>query len=272
MAHSTTATAIQLPLPTLQNHAAFSKSSVRKSPLASPIEISQQLQRVDALHQQLKTEAARAQEFLLKLRRGEYETQAQAKLQSSGATSHQQHQHSAHESLQRGIGPSAHGKGLDDDDDDDNNNNIHTASSVTDDSQCQCSCQHHSPSSPSSDFKSRRQASNQSGSLPFQGRVDEREVRDLEKRVRGLEGRVRGFEGLPPDREMALLEVERLRRELESLAKRREGLFEGLGSDLLESAGFKRGAKAPVAVQGTAKRSGGGRTSMNGKSMAAGKK
>lgn len=56
-------------------------------------------------------------------------------------------------------------------------------------------------------------------------KVDEREVRDLEKRVRGLEGRVRGFEGLPPDREMALLEVERLRRELEGLAKRREGLF-----------------------------------------------
>lgn len=59
-------------------------------------------------------------------------------------------------------------------------------------------------------------------------RVEERELRDLEARVRGLEGRVRGFEGLPPDKEMALLEVERMRRELEGLVRKRDGMFEGL--------------------------------------------
>lgn len=56
----------------------------------------------------------------------------------------------------------------------------------------------------------------------------EKELRDLEKRVRGLEGRVRGFEGLPPDKDLALLEVERMRRELEGLVRKRDGLFEGL--------------------------------------------
>ena len=59
-------------------------------------------------------------------------------------------------------------------------------------------------------------------------KVEERELRDLEARVRGLEGRVRGFEGLPPDKEMALLEVERMRRELEGLVRKRDGMFEGL--------------------------------------------
>lgn len=59
-------------------------------------------------------------------------------------------------------------------------------------------------------------------------KVEERELRDLEARVRGLEGRVRGFEGLPPDKEMALLEVERMRRELEGLVRKRDGIFEGL--------------------------------------------
>jgi HAUS augmin-like complex subunit 1 len=59
-------------------------------------------------------------------------------------------------------------------------------------------------------------------------KVEERELRDLEARVRGLEGRVRGFEGLPPDKEMALLEVERMRRELEELVRKRDGMFEGL--------------------------------------------
>lgn len=59
-------------------------------------------------------------------------------------------------------------------------------------------------------------------------KVEERELRDLEARVRGLEGRVKGFEGLPPDKEMALLEVERMRRELEGLVRKRDGMFEGL--------------------------------------------
>lgn len=51
---------------------------------------------------------------------------------------------------------------------------------------------------------------------------------------------MRGFEGMPPDREMALLEVERLRRELEGLARRREGLFEGLGGDRAEGKAGKQ--------------------------------
>ena len=59
-------------------------------------------------------------------------------------------------------------------------------------------------------------------------RVEERELRDLEARVRGLEGRGRGFEGLPPDKEMALLEVERMRKELEGLVRKRDCMFEGL--------------------------------------------
>lgn len=59
-------------------------------------------------------------------------------------------------------------------------------------------------------------------------KAEEREIRDLEARVSGLEGRVRGFEGLPPDKEMALLEVEKMRKELEALARRRDAMFEGL--------------------------------------------
>ncbi|KAL9053874.1 MAG: hypothetical protein Q9206_003766 [Seirophora lacunosa] len=58
-------------------------------------------------------------------------------------------------------------------------------------------------------------------------KAEEREIRDLEARVSGLEGRVRGFEGLPPDKEMALMEVEKMRKELEALARRRD-MFEGL--------------------------------------------
>ncbi|KAL8909058.1 MAG: hypothetical protein Q9207_000392 [Kuettlingeria erythrocarpa] len=59
-------------------------------------------------------------------------------------------------------------------------------------------------------------------------KAEEREIRDLEARVSGLEGRVRGFEGLPPDKDMALMEVEEMRQELEALAKRRDAMFEGL--------------------------------------------
>ncbi|KAL8828771.1 MAG: hypothetical protein Q9170_006452 [Blastenia crenularia] len=59
-------------------------------------------------------------------------------------------------------------------------------------------------------------------------KAEEREIRDLEARVSGLEGRVRGFEGLPPDKEMALMEVEKMRKELEALARRRDAMFEGL--------------------------------------------
>ncbi|KAI4244893.1 MAG: hypothetical protein L6R40_002799 [Gallowayella cf. fulva] len=61
-----------------------------------------------------------------------------------------------------------------------------------------------------------------------QMKAEEREIRELEARVSGLEGKVRGFEGLPPDRELALTEVEKMRKELVILARRRDEMFEGL--------------------------------------------
>ena len=185
--------------------------------LSSSLEISQQLQRVDVLHQQLKAEAQRAQEFLAKLRRGELEAQTQAQLQL------EQRQRDREEADRRRLS------------DDKDATQGH--------SMCTCSCSHDPPPPPFSSTSADEDVAhnnrnsftaNKDLSMPplnLPTRVDEREVRDLEKRVRGLEGRVRGFEGLPPDREMALLEVERLRRELEGLARRREGLFEGLGCD-----------------------------------------
>lgn len=163
-------------------------------PLAPPTtpNFSAQLQRVDTLHQQLKTEQARAQEFLAKLRRGE-EIQAQP--------------------------PQAQTAPI---------NGDHVAPEPV----CCCQHHQSKPLTEkekklAGEYRKARLAAPNLPALPTH--VDEREVRDLEKRVKGLEGRVRGFEGLPPDREMALLEVERLRRELEGLARRREGLFAGLG-------------------------------------------
>ena len=173
-------------------------------------EITAQLQRVETLHQQLKTEHARAQEFLAKLRRGE-EIQAQA-LQSQALPQSVQPQPIAGQQRSKPA----------------------TVNGVHSGHETMCCCQHHQ-SKPLSDKEKKmaeeyRMARLGTPSLPpLPTHVDEREVRDLEKRVRGLEGRVRGFEGLPPDREMALLEVERLRKELEGLARRREGLFAGLG-------------------------------------------
>ncbi|KAL8902211.1 MAG: hypothetical protein Q9192_000086 [Flavoplaca navasiana] len=59
-------------------------------------------------------------------------------------------------------------------------------------------------------------------------KAEEREIRELEARVSGLEGKVRGLEGLPPDRELALTEVENMRKELVVLARRRDEMFDGL--------------------------------------------
>ncbi|CAD6571704.1 MAG: hypothetical protein ASARMPREDX12_004658 [Alectoria sarmentosa] len=178
--------------------------------IPSTPEFTAQLQRVETLHQQLKTEHARAQEFLAKLRRGE-EIQAQA-LQPQAPLQSVQSQPIG--SQQRSKPAAVNG--------------AHS------DQEKMCCCRHHQSKPLTEKEKKmaeeyRKARLGQPNLPPLPMHVDEREVRDLEKRVRGLEGRVRGFEGLPPDREMALLEVERLRRELEGLARRREGLFAGLG-------------------------------------------
>ena len=186
------------------------------SPMALPLtlpstpEFTAQLQRVETLHQQLKIEHARAQEFLAKLRRGE-EIQAQV------SQSHT----SPHSVQTQPIGGQQRPKPA-------SVNGVHSGQ------ETMCCCQHHQ-SKPLTEKEKKMADEYKKARLgapslpPLPTHVDEREVRDLEKRVRGLEGRVRGFEGLPPDREIALLEVERLRRELEGLARRREGLFAGLG-------------------------------------------
>ena len=57
---------------------------------------------------------------------------------------------------------------------------------------------------------------------------EERELRNLEKKVRGLEGRVKGFEEMPPDKEKALLEVEKMKRQLDGLMSKRNRLFKDL--------------------------------------------
>ena len=183
------------------------------APMALPLtppttpEFSAQLQRVDTLHQQLKTEAARAQDFLAKLKRGE-EIQSQTQTQAKAVEDDAPPPVPSHSEKDVRNGKSSGKEGM-------------------------CCCQHHQ-SKPltekdkklAEEFRKARLGPLAAANLPtLPTHVDEHEVRDLEKRVRGLEGRVRGFEGLPPDRELALLEVERLRRELEGLARRREGLF-----------------------------------------------
>lgn len=193
------------------------------SPPGTP-DFSAQLQRIDNLHQKLKYEAARTQEYLAKLKRGEdIHTQTLSQAQSNS------HPRPAVEDSEPQQPPyNRNGDNLEKSDKpiEKTNRNGHSSSK-----EPLCCCQHHQ-SKPLTE-KEKKLAEEYRKKMPSLGsnfpplptHVDEREVRDLEKRVRGLEGRVRGFEGLPPDREMALLEVERLRRELEGLARRREGLF-----------------------------------------------
>ncbi|KAI9723662.1 MAG: hypothetical protein M1812_000962 [Candelaria pacifica] len=56
----------------------------------------------------------------------------------------------------------------------------------------------------------------------------EQGILKLKAVVRNVEAEVRGFQGLPCDRELALLEVERVRRELDGLKRSRDSLFEAL--------------------------------------------
>lgn len=165
----------------------------------SECEVEQQLQRVETLHQQLKSEHALALDLLAKLRSSTNTTTS-----ASASDDFQPHQRNT------------------------NTPNLAQKTSDWNRGTKQISLK-------MNEYKSRSKALESTpttGKKPKYGlpeiKTEERELHDLEKRVRGLEGRVRGFDGLPPDREMALMEVERMRRELEGLVRRRDGLFEGL--------------------------------------------
>lgn len=166
----------------------------------SECEVEQQIQRVETLHQQLKSEHALALDLLSKLRSSTTSTSA-----SASDDLHSRHR----------------------------NTNTSTANLARKTSDWNRGTKQ--VGLKMNEYKSRTKALESTptaGKKPDFGlpeiKTEERELRDLEKRVRGLEGRVRGFDGLPPDREMALMEVERMRRELEGLVRRRDGLFEGL--------------------------------------------
>ena len=165
----------------------------------SECEVEQQLQRVETLHQQLKSEHALALELLAKLRSTTNTTTS-----ASTSEDFQPHQR--------------------------NTNNANLAQKTPDWNRGtkQIHLKMNEYKSRSKALESTPTAGKKPGFGLPEIKTEERELRDLEKRVRGLEGRVRGFDGLPPDREMALMEVERMRRELEGLVRRRDGLFEGL--------------------------------------------
>ena len=254
----------------------------------SPVEINEQLARVDALHHKLKAETIRAQEFLLKLRQEEIDFFDQANGKNNGragqhddtAKTHS-HRHndkkSRDQSNKKDLGKASKGAHQHEG----SQSNVRGSSSTAGnagkakshkDSSCRCGCPHQHLSAES-EAQLKKLADQYHVPSSLTTHVDEREVRDLEKRVRGLEGRVRGFEGLPPDREIALLEVERLRRELEGLARRREGLFEGLSGPFAEHDLVKKGGKS---TGGTGKalgtRQGNGKAATNGKVAGSGKK
>ncbi|KAH8151637.1 uncharacterized protein LAJ45_04259 [Morchella importuna] len=56
----------------------------------------------------------------------------------------------------------------------------------------------------------------------------EKEVLALKERVLDLEARVKAFQGLPPERDLARVEVERVERELAGLEERREALYDNM--------------------------------------------
>lgn len=168
-------------------------------------ETAQQLARVESLHQQLKSEYALAQELLDKLR-GESGSTGSSSRESSGPGG------------ESGRAPFQTPSGL-----------------VTKTGDWGRGTKQASAKIDEYRERTRRLEKSGNGKGGIAGgttlpelRVEERELRDLEARVRGLEGRVRGYEGLPPDKELALLEVERMRRELEGLVRKRDGIFEGL--------------------------------------------
>ncbi len=58
--------------------------------------------------------------------------------------------------------------------------------------------------------------------------TQEQNTLSLKAKVKDVEAEVRGFQGLPYNKQLALLEVERVRRDLEALKRSRDSLFEGL--------------------------------------------
>jgi HAUS augmin-like complex subunit 1 len=56
----------------------------------------------------------------------------------------------------------------------------------------------------------------------------EQEVLALKEHVLDLEAQARGFQGLPPEKDLARVEVERVQAELEGLEAQRERLYDGM--------------------------------------------
>jgi HAUS augmin-like complex subunit 1 len=56
----------------------------------------------------------------------------------------------------------------------------------------------------------------------------EKEILSLKERVLDLEAQTRGFQGLPPEKDLARLEVERVQGELEGLQAKLEKLYDGM--------------------------------------------
>ena len=54
----------------------------------------------------------------------------------------------------------------------------------------------------------------------------EKEVVELKAAVLALEGRARGFQGLPPEKDLARVEVERVQADLEELEAERDRLYD----------------------------------------------
>jgi len=56
----------------------------------------------------------------------------------------------------------------------------------------------------------------------------EQEVLSLKEHVLDLEAQARGFQGLPPEKDLARLEVERVQTELDELEAKRERMYDGM--------------------------------------------
>lgn len=54
----------------------------------------------------------------------------------------------------------------------------------------------------------------------------EKAVEALKEHVLNLESQAKGFQGLPPEKDLARLEVERVAKELEELEAKREKLYD----------------------------------------------